>query len=328
MFTSHSLRGRILNRALHHQFARIYNYDRSTSYGAFPGPCRDMTLQFLDLVHFDEGGRVFTYVLTLDARWRFTETGKEFGIDLLSKHTMHSDVNIYIAFSGEFFVRRLARPDRSPDDPEQVTHPPDVVDGGPPEGKPPRDPARYELVIDNDSGTYRPRGELLPKLKAFMEANLVGLKVVTLDCSKDKEKMDKWKGQQRERKKKEGDGRVVVQGSRGSSVSSSDVEGLDALEAEREGEGGGGGGGRGAGGDAGVDGNDASSGSGEKKAKDKLGKHLHGVTDPKGRFMGWMQEGREKELREFREREEARGAVTTGEEQQQQEERISQKPAP
>jgi len=298
MFTSHSLRGRILNRALHHQYARIYNYDRSTVYGSFPAPSPAMARQFLKLVHFDEGGRVFTYVLTLDGQWRFTETGKEFGIDLLSKHTMHSNVNIYIAFSGEFFVRRLApRPHDAPDDGSgQATHPPDPVPDGPPDAPPPHDPASYELVIDNDSGTYRPRAELLPALNGFMQANLPGLRVVTLDCARDKEKMDRWKGQQRERKKAEGDGRVVVQGDRASSVSSSDVEDLDALEAAQEGgEGGGGGRRRGAGGDGGGGG-----------AADRIGKQLHGLADPKDRFMGWMQEGREKELREFGEQEQAR----------------------
>ena len=169
MFTAKSLRGRILNRALHHQHARVYNYDRTTVYGSFSSPCKDMSLQFLDLVHWDEGGRIFTYVLTLDGQWRFTETGKEFGIDMLSKHTMHSDVEIYIAFSGEFFIRRLRHPHQSPDEPD--THPPTDMGGGPPNDQPPRDPAYYALVIDNDSGTYRPNAKLLPQLKAFIQHN-------------------------------------------------------------------------------------------------------------------------------------------------------------
>lgn len=54
---------------------------------------------------------------------RFTETGKEFGIDLLSKHTMHSDLNVYVAFSGEFFIRRLSKPDKSATARDQETHP-------------------------------------------------------------------------------------------------------------------------------------------------------------------------------------------------------------
>lgn len=234
MFTSTSVRGRVLHHALHHQHNRIYNYDRDTVYGSFPSPCNDMTLKFLDLVHWDKGGRIFTYVLTLDGMWRFTETGKEFGIDLLSKHTMHSDVNIYIAFSGEFFIRRLKTPNKGGSPEDQETHPPSEISGGPPKDDPPKDPAYYSLIIDNDSGTYRPNVKKLPLLKEFMQKNLPGIKVVTLDCNSDKEKMDKWKTEQRERKKSEGKGVVAVQGDNGS-ISSSDEEDLDAQQRQAEG---------------------------------------------------------------------------------------------
>lgn len=185
-----------------------------------------MSVQFLDLVNFDRGGRIFTYVLTLDGLFRFTETGKEFGIDLLSKHTMHSDVNIYIAFSGEFFIRRLKTPQREPLDSEQETHPAAEIEGGPPHGDPPSDPAYYALYIDNDSGTYRPSAKLLPLLKEFLQKNFPGLKVVTLDCRGDEEKMGKLKKEQRERKKAEGKGTVYMQDDR-SSLSSSDEEELE-----------------------------------------------------------------------------------------------------
>ncbi|KAL8939462.1 MAG: hypothetical protein Q9211_002731 [Gyalolechia sp. 1 TL-2023] len=238
MFTATSLRGRILNRALHHQHSRIYNYDRTTLYGSFPSPSKDMSLQFLSLVHYDHGGRVFTYVLTLDGMWRFTETGKEFGIDLLSKHTMHSDVNIYVAFAGEFFIRRLKSPHKEPFDSGQETHPAAEIGGGPPHHDPPSDPAYYALYIDNDSGTYRPNAKLLPLLKGFMQKNLPGLKIVTLDCGADAERMEKLKKEQRERKKAEGKGTVVVQDDR-SSMSSSDEEELEERirEYDEEGEG-------------------------------------------------------------------------------------------
>ena len=229
MFTSTSLRGRVLHHALHHQHNRIYNYDRDTIYGSIPSPSRDLTLQFLDLVHHDDGGRIFTYVITLDGLWRFTETGKEFGIDLLSKHTMHSDVNIYIAFSGEFFIRRLKTPRSkgSPDD--QPTHPPNDIGNGPPQDDAPKDPAYYSLIIDNDSGTYRPNAKVLPQLQEFLQKNLPGIKIVTLDCNGDKEKMEKWKSEQRERKKAEGGNTVVVQND-SDSMSSSDEEDLDEQE--------------------------------------------------------------------------------------------------
>jgi hypothetical protein len=242
MFTAHSLRGRILNRALRHQHARIYNYDRSTTYGVFQEPSIDTTKKFLEFVHHDQGGRIFTYVITLDGQWRFTETGKEFGIDLLSKHTMHSDVSIYIAFSGEFFIRKLKKPpppkeereqnlsEDKPDDasidlptaesPEQESQSRSSVK------EPNKDPRLYELIIDNDSGTYRPNGKKLHLLREFMEKNLLGLKVRTLDCQADKEKMNKMKDQQRERKKKS---RHITyqQNHSDSSISSSDEEKLD-----------------------------------------------------------------------------------------------------
>lgn len=264
MFTSHSLRGRILNRALHHQHYRVYNYDRTTVYGSFPSPCKEMSLQFLDLVHFDQGGRIYTYVLTLDGQWRFTETGKEFGIDLLSKHTMHSDVSIYIAFSGEFFIRRLKNPHQDPE--EQETHPPIEIDGGPPRGEALKDPAYYQLIIDNDSGTYRPNAELLPRLKEFMHRNLPGLKILTLDCNGDKEKMDKLKSQQRERKKAEGQHSAFVQVD-GGSISSSDEEDLDAQ-------------------------------AGELAGRGKLGKVGHTIAEPKDQIMNWVQGDKEREQRE------------------------------
>ncbi|KZF24621.1 hypothetical protein L228DRAFT_281678 [Xylona heveae TC161] len=233
MFTTKGVRGWILNRALHHQHARVYNFDRTTVYGSFDEPCRDMTLKFLDLVHYDQGGRIFTYVLTLDGQLRFTETGKEFGIDLLSKHTMHSDVSIYIAFSGEFFIRRHTRKNHfSDNEASDPTHPPEDIGGGPPKDEPPKDPAYYELVIDNDSGTYRPNAKLLPDLKSFIHRNLPGIKVLTLDCNGDKEKMDRLKTQQRERKKTEGDAHVYVQGSDAGSISSSDEEMLDTMDGD------------------------------------------------------------------------------------------------
>ncbi|EMD62161.1 hypothetical protein GGP41_002375 [Bipolaris sorokiniana] len=236
MFTAKGARGYILSKALHHQHARVYNFDHATEFQVIREPCKEFTQKFLELVHYDQGGRIFTYVLTLDALFRFTETGKEFGIDMLSKHTMHSDVAPYIAFSGEFFIRRLKHKDRRPPDEggNNVSHPPHDIEGGPPDESPKKDPAYYELVIDNDSGTYRPNAALLPHLKTFFESNFPGLHIRTLDCQGDAEKMAAMKAEQRERKKREGDPVVYTQISRSSSMSSSDEEELDRLEAEGE----------------------------------------------------------------------------------------------
>lgn len=223
MFSKAGLRGRVLNKALHHQHARVYNFSNSTEYGIVKPRSEEATLQFLKMVHFDEGGRIFTYVLTLDGLLRFTETGKEFGIDLLSKHTMHSDVNIYVACSGEFFIRRLSRPDESAEAPNQETHPNSDIPGGPPNSPPPKSPRNYELVIDNDSGTYRPKGDLLPLLKQFLKDNFPSLHVVTKECT-DKS-LEKMKKDQREWKKKEGQNVHMLQNSDGD-ISSSDEEAL------------------------------------------------------------------------------------------------------
>ena len=230
MFTDHSIRGRILNRALHHQHARVYNYDRSTKYGKFEKPCKEMTRLFLDFVQYDHGGRIFTYVLTLDGLFRFTETGKEFGIDLLSKHTMHSDVSQYIAFSGEFFIRRLKHPnknkDASPDPTNEVLPPAPDDDQERPQSAEDTHTKHYELVIDNDSGTYRPNAKKLHTLRNFLASNLPSLRVVTLDCQADEEKMKKLKGQQRARKKQSGQMVTYMQNSSMSSISSSEEEDL------------------------------------------------------------------------------------------------------
>jgi C2 domain len=262
MFNSHSLKGRILNRALHHQHSRIYNFDRSTLYGFFPEPSIDMTKQFLDFAHYDHGGRIFTYVLTLDGQWRFTETGKEFGIDMLSKHTMHSDVSIYIAFSGEFFIRRLKKSWRqkikpaqpgetsssskdgdnpaanSAPDPESDVLLPEAESDADDDSKPDphgqdssTHPSSYELIIDNDSGTYRPNAKCLPIFRDYMRRSLPGLKVVALDCQADAEKLERLKKEQVERKRKM-DVRVqyLQRDSDSSSISSSDESDLEELE--------------------------------------------------------------------------------------------------
>jgi hypothetical protein len=237
MFKRKGLGGWALHKALHHQHERIYNFDPTSKHGRFESPCEEMTSQFLDMVHYDTGGRIFTYVITLDGLFRFTETGKQFGIDMLSKHSMHSDVHVsrfgtsgitaltsqaYIAWSGEFIVRRRERPGKSASDSKQVAHPPKSADDNESTDKPPTEPRFYELIIDNDSGTYRPEKSLLPVLQKFLENNLVGLQIVAMAC--DDEKLDKIKEAQVKVKDEEGDHMVIGQQSETSSISSSDEE--------------------------------------------------------------------------------------------------------
>ncbi|KAF2280697.1 uncharacterized protein EI97DRAFT_428800 [Westerdykella ornata] len=291
MFTATGVRGFILSKALHAQHARVYNFDQSTAYERVPSPCIEFTQKFLELCHWDRGGRIFTYVLTLDALFRFTETGKEFGIDMLSKHTMHSDVAPYVAFSGEFFIRRWEGRDEehgekgekgglhphfhalhhhahhiNSNDNQHNEH---ASEDGADNKKhkhsrsqssgakswlsalssnrshnadkeeekqmhQDNSPHHYELIIDNDSGTYRPNPSLLPLLHDFLSANFPGLHIRTLDCQAQAEEMAALKKQQRERKQKEGQRIVFTQARRAtslSSLSSSDESMLDRMEA-------------------------------------------------------------------------------------------------
>lgn len=158
---------------------------------------------------------------------------------MLSKHTMHSDVAAYIACSGEFLIRRLKKPlsdkhhkqDKHRAEPRQPTHPADPdLPGGPPHDKPPTRPEYYQLVIDNDSGTYRPDASVLPDLRAFLEKNFPGLGVVTLACDDDEDV--RLKERQREIKKAEGRNvhMVLNRSPSSSSFSSDDVSDLEDTE--------------------------------------------------------------------------------------------------
>jgi len=230
MFFSKGVRGRILAKALHKQHRRVYNFNRSTQHDFFTPCSEEASIEFLRLAHFNEGGRIFTYVLTLDGMFRFTETGSEFSIDMLSKHTMHSDVTTYIACAGEFFIRRLHKPHTS--SATDHDHEPYLAEEGS-EGSrntddpPPYKPAYYQLIIDNDSGTYRPDKSILPLLKQFMEHNFPGLCVVAMHCAD--EKLKKLKHRQAEIKKAEGRGISMVQMR---SPSSSSLSSLSSAESD------------------------------------------------------------------------------------------------
>ena len=202
MFTKRGIKGRLLHRALHKQYATIYGYGKSTEWGTIEPADGQRNVgyalaeKFLRMTSFGAQGRVFTYVITLDGEMRFTETGEEFVIELLSKHSMHADGAKDIAFSGEFFVRHMEEGEGQSRDGER-----DNLAGEPGD----ENPEHYELVIDNDSGTYRPRKELLPILEEFLASddNFGGLgRVLAMDGFD--ETLKKWKEERKETKKKAG----------------------------------------------------------------------------------------------------------------------------
>ncbi|KAI0357325.1 hypothetical protein OH77DRAFT_1475898, partial [Trametes cingulata] len=284
MFRARGIEGILLNRALHKQHRAIYKWDSNTIWGVVgqdsegkkakengdnqgegeekdashtERPDEAFARKFLEMTAYGTEGRIFTYVIMLDGQWRFTETGEEFAIQLLSKHTMHADVAVEIAYSGEFFVRRVHSSNRSSekhhagetangdDVPPQNGHADDPAEDTDTDAESDTDhpdpsslpPSAYELVIDNDSGTYRPSKDLLPTLAAYLArpANLGALgRVRAMDGFE--ERLKKWKERRAEVKKRARGGAgkgVVRQASVSSSESSSSSSSSDGEAAER-----------------------------------------------------------------------------------------------
>ncbi|KAH8114510.1 hypothetical protein DFH11DRAFT_1508846 [Phellopilus nigrolimitatus] len=250
--------GKFLHGTLRKQYRALYSHDKNTLYGVVDtadsnapqadadtspdknsiehsavrhrapgiGP-RAFAQQFLSLTKFGTGGRLYTYVLTLDAQWRFCETGDEFAIDFLSKHMMHADGAQIIAYAGEFFVRRIFTEGGEGDESAST------------DGEVDDEPAHYELVIDNDSGTYRPPEATLPILQGWLSENcrLGALgRVIAMHCMDDK--LQEMKHERKELKKRLAGGelpkRQVAKRS-GSSASSLRVDGqkMSSREVER-----------------------------------------------------------------------------------------------
>jgi hypothetical protein len=87
---------------------------------------------------------VYTYVIAADDdTFRFSETGAAFFVDFASKHALHSACNERVRYSGEFHPRPKGGWQNFSDETPDSAVP-------------------WELVIDNNSGTYAPNKDLLP----------------------------------------------------------------------------------------------------------------------------------------------------------------------
>lgn len=105
---------------------------------------------------------VYTYIIsTDDDTLRFSETGAAFFVDFASKHALHSNCAKTVRYSGEFHPRPVGGWTRFSDA---------MAD----------EDAEWEIVVDNNSGTYSPDPALLPKVKEIIEVNFSGFGVVAL----------------------------------------------------------------------------------------------------------------------------------------------------
>ncbi|KAH7890113.1 hypothetical protein F5I97DRAFT_1800566 [Phlebopus sp. FC_14] len=105
---------------------------------------------------------VYTYIIAVDDdSFRFSETGAAFFVDFASKHALHSNCAESVRYSGEFHPRPVGGWEKFRDDI-------------------PDEDVGWELVIDNNSGTYSPDPALLPKVKEIMEFNFSGFNVIAL----------------------------------------------------------------------------------------------------------------------------------------------------
>ncbi|KIK67616.1 hypothetical protein GYMLUDRAFT_54405 [Collybiopsis luxurians FD-317 M1] len=112
---------------------------------------------------------VYTYIISAeDDSLRFSETGAAFFVDFASKHALHANCCERVRYSGEFHPRPRSK------DGSWVGW--DSFDDSIPD-----DSCDWEVLIDNNSGTYSPDKALLPTLQALIEHNFPGFGVKALD---------------------------------------------------------------------------------------------------------------------------------------------------
>ncbi|KAJ3907028.1 hypothetical protein F5879DRAFT_1065500 [Lentinula edodes] len=112
---------------------------------------------------------VYTYIISAeDDSLRFSETGAAFFVDFASKHALHANCCDRVRYSGEFHPRPRAKNNSWigwQDFSDSMSD--EMVD--------------WEVLIDNNSGTYSPDKAMLPTLQALLEYNFPGFKVQALD---------------------------------------------------------------------------------------------------------------------------------------------------
>ncbi|KAF9111684.1 hypothetical protein BGX27_004590 [Mortierella sp. AM989] len=150
-----NIEGYNIRNAIHSQHSYLYRHGRNTVYGAL-----ETAEDFGMLVHrgrltkdpnCDLEAILFTYSIIPKGLY-FSETGSAFFQDFMSKHAMHANRAKEVMYAGEFRIYRDKAKNNA-----------------------------WTLLIDNNSGTYAPKKEMLYKVKKAFELNFPDLVVVALD---------------------------------------------------------------------------------------------------------------------------------------------------
>lgn len=105
---------------------------------------------------------MYTYIISAeDDSFRFSETGAAFFVDYASKHALQSNCAAAVRYGGEFHPRPAGG---------WAGFSEGVRD----------DEVRWELVVDNNSGTYAPDAGALPGVKALLEYNFPGFGIFAM----------------------------------------------------------------------------------------------------------------------------------------------------
>ncbi|KAF9412021.1 hypothetical protein BGZ94_001172 [Podila epigama] len=148
-----SLEGLNIRNALHSQHSYLYRHSQHSLYDGLSNANDIGKLLHGDRLSKDEHQDLRTVVFTYSIVPRglyFSETGAAFFQDFMSKHAMHANRATEVMFSGEFRLYKDAQD-------------------------------QWHLLIDNNSGTYAPKKEQLPKVKKLFELNFPDLIVTAMD---------------------------------------------------------------------------------------------------------------------------------------------------
>lgn len=105
----------------------------------------------------------YTHIVSADDdTFRFSETGAAFFVDFASKHALLASCATKVRYSGKFHPRPVGGWENYID-------------------KTPDSPIEWELVIDNNSGTYSPDAEMSPALRRLPAHNFPGIKFIALE---------------------------------------------------------------------------------------------------------------------------------------------------